>query len=363
MAATSVAVNRDFETALGEYTKGRKRVSDGMYSFLRALVYLFTTCAVTMAAFYGMQLGESLLFKVVIVLTAVGIECAVVFFSAVIYPEGVITVAKVLSGVLLPALSLFTVMSFMISQQFAADNSGLEGLRRDVARLEAAAGRLDITKREDRGTIQVTNNRIEEAREKLRRAEAAGEGSKATAIYHYIAKTTGASVEWVILMIRFAWGLCFVCLTVALDAYVDTRLYSPSSLKRWIDAWKEEGRLFDDARAWRPDAPKIEAPRVEEVKEEEDRTPILHYSAPRVRRPVAKADRYRRTEREDGDGLWEEVYQRVRDAVESGEVKPSVAKIKELAKGTDNAYLAIDRLLKDGVIIQGDNGRYQLASA
>jgi hypothetical protein len=197
-----------------------------------------------MAASYAVQLGETIVFKIVIILAAVGIECAVVFFSAVIYPRWVLGLNQLIAGVLLPLLSLFTVMSFMVSQQFAADHKMEELGKSYIQSLQADAGRLSIEDRKDRGSLQVTRDRIEEMFDKLSHVK----GSSATAIYHYIGKTFGISVETVVLMVRALWALCFVSLCVALDAYVDLRLYSKEGLDRFIGEWNEERSILEKAR-------------------------------------------------------------------------------------------------------------------
>lgn len=339
MTAPTISISPStFEVALKEFSRDRKRVSDGMYTFLRCLVVLMTSCAVTMAAFYGAQLGESWLFKLVIIATAIGIECAVVFFSAVIYPPAVLKSANVLAGVLLPALSLFTVMSFMVSQQFASDNSAVESLKREVARLETSLERLDIGNAKDRGTIKITNDRLAAARSQLLREEAEGRGSKATAIYHYLAHTFGVSVETIILAIRFLWGICFVSLTIALDAYVDTRLYSASALDKWVGEWRKEQALLK----------KYSHGTFSEARNEEQESD--------------ENDRHRRAER-GGEEIPEDLYREVREKVMKKEIPVTVRAIKTVARGSDNAYQAIDRLLKEQVIYQKDNGRYDLASS
>jgi hypothetical protein len=238
------ALDQDFDTALRTFLHGKRKVSEGMHTFLRCLVVLFTTCAVAMAASYAVQLGETTIFKAVIILTAVGIECAVVFFSAVIYPKWVLGLNQLIAGVLLPLLSLFTVMSFMVSQQFAADHKMDELGKSYIQSLQSDAGRLSIADRRDRGSLQVTRDRIEEMFDRLSHVR----GSSATAIYHYIGKTFGVSVETVVLLVRALWALCFVSLCVALDAFVDLRLYSKEALNRFIAEWHEEKGILERAR-------------------------------------------------------------------------------------------------------------------
>jgi hypothetical protein len=355
--AISTASAESFESAFEKEFAGRKRVSEDMRTFLRALVYLMTTCAVAMAASYAMQLGETWWFKAVIIATAVGIEAAVVFFSAVIYPAPVLRVNQILAGVLLPVVSIFTVASFMVSQQFAQDHAVQEMAKGYVQSLNADAANLSATNQADRGSLAAVRNRIEGMFRDLRGVK----GSKATAIYHYIADTIGASVEAVVLAVRLMWALCFVSLCIALDAYVDTRSYSERGMEKWIEAWQRERELFERAKAWRPARAVASGPRDEERSEvetdDEREVPILHYSAPRSR-----GERYRR-EAVVEEGIDEETYQKIRAAVINGEISPSVRSVLKLAKGMDRTYSAIDRLKDEGVVTQAENGRYRLATA
>jgi hypothetical protein len=360
MSTASIA-HHSFEQEIQTYTANRKEVSDGMYKFLRVLVVLFTCCTVSMAAAYSWELGQSLIFKCVVVATAVGIECALVFLSAVVFPRSVLFFNMCIACVLTPLLSIFMCLSFINSQQFAADNSGLEGLRNDVKTHEANLARLDIGRAEDRGTIQITNNRIREARSRLAEAEAEGAGSKATATYHFVAKTFDVPVESVFLGIRVLWAICFISLAIALDGLADTKLVSPASLKKWAEGRVASRKMMLDL-AGKMDGQTTAKPTSQtarrEEKEEKAEAPILHFEAP----SGTDKSRFRRTDGE-GEGIDENTYQKIKNAVVAKEITPSVRSVLRLSKGMDRAYAAIDRLKSEGVVAQGQNGRYQLASA
>jgi biopolymer transport protein ExbB/TolQ len=235
------------------------------------------------------------------------------------------------------ALSVWASATFYCSQQYAAEHAGTESLRSEMTRLEEQRGKLDITQIGDRGTIQKLSNRIEEASRELRKSEASGVGASGNAIYKFTARTVGVSVETVILAIRLAWSMTFALAAISLGSYIH-------SVRRVEQASERSHNTKE----------RSERARVGVAETEEEEIPVLHFDAPA---------RHRARRSEDGSDLFEHLYQRVKAAVKSGEVKPSVAKIKKLAKGTDNAYIAIDRLIKEGVIFQSENGRYQLASA
>lgn len=73
-----------------------------------------------------------------------------------------------------------------------------------------------------------------------------------------------------------------------------------------------------------------------------------------------KAARFRRKAGR-GDGLSEELYQRIRTKLLRGELPPTVAAIKRVARGTKRTYLVIDRLQSERVVRQAENGRYQVS--
>lgn len=229
------------------------------------------------------------------------------------------------------ALSVWASATFYCARHYAAEHAGIETLRSEIIRFEEERGKLDITQIRDRGTIQRLSDRIESATKELRKAEAEGKGASSNAIYTFAARALGISIDTVILCVRLAWSMTFGLAAIALGSYI----HSMRRLEH--DQTERSERIEEDTG-----------------KEE---SPILHFDTT-ARRHAPSRSGYRRTDRTD-DGLWEHIYQRVKAAVQSGEVKPSVAKIKVLAKGTDNAYLAISRLMKEGVIEQAENGRYQ----
>ncbi len=69
--------------------------------------------------------------------------------------------------------------------------------------------------------------------------------------------------------------------------------------------------------------------------------------------------RFRR-EKRGGDSIKENVYQRIRSAIVSREIEPSVRSIAKVAKSMKYGYQAIDRMVGEGVIAQSANGRYKV---
>ncbi len=240
---TSTAVATTFEAEFEKFTSDRRQVSDRMYSLLHALVGIMTACSIAFAAFYATQLGESLIFKAVIALAAVGVECSLVFFAALMYPRPVLQVFGAIAGVGVVAISIFTAASFLLSQQYGKDNEVSEARKAYVAKLQASLAQVDVTAQEDRGTIARLNDRIERGLDSLKGVK----GRKATAIYHDIAQALGYPVEVVSLWIRLFWALVFVSIAVALASYLET-IYCPKSLGRWVSELKRKEELLADAR-------------------------------------------------------------------------------------------------------------------
>jgi hypothetical protein len=169
-------------------------------------------------------------------------------------------------------------------------------------------------------------------------------GSKATAIYHYIADLSGASVEAIVLAVRGLWALCFVSLTIALDAFVDRRLYTQRTMERWYQERENAENFIARFRRSPSARPVEETKMVDREREETDDDTAVRF----------------RRQKGEGDRLSEEVYKRIRQKLLSGTLSPSVRSLKQEARGADNAYQALDRLQKEGVIFQAANGRYQL---
>jgi heme/copper-type cytochrome/quinol oxidase subunit 4 len=345
-AQISTAVATSFEAEFEKFTAERRQVSDRMYGLLHALVAVMTACSIAFAAFYATQLGESFAFKAVIALAAVGVECSLVFFAAVMYPRPVLQIFGAIAGIGVVAISIFTAASFLLSQQYGKDNETTEARKAYVAKLQASLERMDVTAEEDRGTIARLNDRIERGLDSLKGVK----GSKATAIYHDIAQALGYPVEVVSLWIRLFWALVFVSIAVALASYLEI-IYCPKSLGRWVDELKRRETLLADARR---DFQHIAlAPSSTSSPDSDTETDSAGESTPA---------RWRRKNRGNGAQLPEKTYQEVKLALQSGRLIPTVDAIKGVTRGTDDAYQAIDRLMGEGVIFQAANGRYRRAN-
>lgn len=331
----------NFEVDYSNYIGTRTYVSNGLYSGLRFLVVLLLGCSVAFGVFQGIQLGESLAFKVGISALFVAIEGSLVFFAAVVYPDGVRWVACLIAGVGVIALSVMTTAGFLLSQQYAQEHKLDDVKRAYVERLQTQASMLSVTNVKDRGSLGILNNRIEEGLRDLDTVK----GSKSTAFFHGLSATSGYSVEAIQFLGVILVAITSLTTSIALSSYLE-RLYCSKSLVKWSSDYQVRHKILSAAHKMITGGGPIallseDSESLEMVGEEGE-------------------SRYRR-QSGGGDELSESVYQRIKSGLISRELQPSVASIKRAARGSDNAYQAIDRLKREGVLFQAKNGRYGLA--
>jgi hypothetical protein len=209
--------------------------------------------------------------------------------------------------------------------------------------------RLDIANRSDRGSIAVLNNRIEAADREIAKMKGATPETKSTAIYHYLAKATGYSVEAVSLALRGLYGLIVVCTAVALAGYLET-LYCPSSLKTWLRSYEIQTRDINASRS-RLEALTYEGGERLQLGETPGEVTTTSESSvgPRHRRSLG-----------EGVGVSDKMYQQVKEkvgALSSGQAVP-VHSIRTITKRQPQAYACVDRLISEGIVKQENNGRY-----
>lgn len=325
----------NFQAALAEYMGERKCTSDGLLLLGRVLVVMGTTVAVAMATAYAWKLGENPASRAVTISAAVFIEWAVVFVSAHLLPRWVLTGAKTVAAIGILSFSLLSAASFMLSQQWAAENKALTSVQAQLAADQADLAKLDISKASDRGTIRITKDRIRENQERLAEAQASGQGDGATAIYHWAGNAFGCQMETILLWVKLLWALSFVALCVALDAYLDS-LYSPAEIARFAKRWDKQRAAL---------APYLG---LDEEAYPERNTP----SAPRkVREPGVQRPRPAESGDTGTEGIKGSRYERVRDAIVSGQVKPSVRAVKEFAQtNSETATKYLGKLEAEGLI-------------
>lgn len=328
------------------YQTDRRAVSDRMYTLLHSLVILLTGCSICIAGAYAWGLGEGAPQSAILTATAVGIEVALVFFAAVMYPKPIMAVFGLVAGVGVLLISILTITSFLLSQQHQQEHVDIKHRESYRAGLMADRAKLDISSSKDRGTMAILSNRIEEADKALLGMKSRVPETKSTAVYHYIAKSFGYPVEAVSLALRGFYGLIVVCTAVALAGYLET-IYSPRSLGQWLRTYESQTKTINGA--------------VERLSN------IQIAASKRLEIPVAKGettdtietgDRHRRVA---GVGdVPDSLYSKVKNSVlsiKAGGAVP-VHQVRSITKRQTLAYGCIDRLLSDGVVRQESNGRY-----
>jgi hypothetical protein len=292
-------------------------------------------------------LGEGAPQSAILTATAVGIEVALVFFAAVMYPKPIMAVFGLVAGVGVLLISILTITSFLLSQQHQQEHADIKHRESYRAGLMADRAKLDISSSKDRGTIAILSNRIEEADKALLGMKSRVPETKSTAVYHYIAKTFGYPVEAVSLALRGFYGLIVVCTAVALAGYLET-IYSPRSLGQWLRTYESQTKTINGA-----------VERLSNIQ--------VAAQARRLEIPVAasesielaeSADRHRRVA---GAGeVPDSLYSKVRESVSSMEAGAAVPvhRVRAITKRQGLAYSCIDKLMSDGVVRQEANGRY-----
>lgn len=331
---------------IDSYQTDRRAVSDRMYSLLHCLVILLTGCSICIAGAYAWGLGEGVPQSAILTATAVGIEVALVFFAAVMYPKPVMAIFGLIAGVGVLLISILTITSFLLSQQHQQEHADIRTREAYRAGLLADRAKLDISNAKDRGTMAILSNRIEEADRALSGMKARVPETKSTAVYHYIAKSFGYPVEAVSLALRGFYGLIVVCTAVALAGYLET-IYSPRSLGQWLRTYESQTKTINGA-----------VERLSNIQ--------VAAQARRLEIPVAESDsdsieandRHRRTAGagEVPDSLYNKVKTEVA-SLASGAAIP-VHQVRAITKRQTLAYGCIDRLLNENLIKQEANGRY-----
>lgn len=328
---------------IDSYQNDRRAVSDRMYTLLHCLVILLTGCSICIAGAYAWGLGEGVPQSAILTATAVGIEVALVFFAAVMYPKPVMFVFGLIAGVGVLLISILTITSFLLSQQHQQEHADIRQREAYRAGLMADRAKLDISNPQNRGTMAILSNRIEEADRALLSMKARVPETKSTAVYHYIAKSFGYPVEAVSLFLRGLYGLIVVCTAVALAGYLET-IYSPRSLGQWLRTYESQTKTINGA-VERLNSLQVAASRRLEIPVSEPES-------------VDSADRHRRTA---GVGdVPDSLYGKVKVSIASlapGAAVP-VHQVRAITKRQGLAYGCIDRLLDDGLVRQEKNGRY-----
>ena len=109
------------------------------------------------------------------------------------------------------ALSVFSATAFLVGQQYTKDSYDVALQRRNIEILQTVYNQHHQLQ---------TGQRLERETAKLTAMIQSRGGDGATAIYHLIAKATGYSTESVTLNVRIIWSLVFVLAGIAIASHI-----------------------------------------------------------------------------------------------------------------------------------------------
>lgn len=266
-------------------------------TYYRVLIIVTALTVIANAAFnigYGVSQGVTITGAILTGL-AFGLgDLILVCIGHLYIPRPITNMMGFISVVGLIALSVFSATAFLIGQQYAKDSYDVALQRRNVEILQSVYNQHHQLQ---------TGQRLERETAKLTTMVKERGGDGATAIYHLIAKGTGYTVEVVTLVVRITWSLVFVLAGIAMAGYIqDIKITRPTKKR------KEEtkSRTVQDTQT-------------------------------------------------DGDASAR--YQRIKEQVRGGELKPSVRSlVSSGSMRTQTAQKYLAAMAEEGVINRNGNG-------
>ena len=278
--------------------------------YYRVLIIVTALTVVANAAFnigYGVSQGVTIGGAILTGL-AFGLGDVILVCIGHLYiPRPITNAMGFLSVLGLIALSVFSATAFLIGQQYAKDSYDVALQRKNVEILQSVYNehhQLQTGKRLERETAKLTTMVQERG------------GDGATAIYHLIAKGTGYAVEVVTLIVRITWSLVFVLAGIAMAGYIqDIKTTRPATIPK----------------------------------------------TPEGQQPAEEKPRSRTVQDTKTQGEASARYERLKEQVRGGELKPSVRSL--VASGgmrTQTAQKYLAAMAEEGVLSRNGNG-YHLA--
>ena len=269
--------------------------------YYRVLIIVTALTVIANAAFnigYGVSQGVTIGGAILTGL-AFGLGDVILVCIGHLYiPRPITNAMGFLSVLGLIALSVFSATAFLIGQQYAKDSYDVALQRKNVEILQTVYNKHHQLQ---------TGKRLERETAKLTAMVQERGGDGATAIYHLIAKGTGYTVEVVTLVVRITWSLVFVLAGIAMAGYIQ------------------------DIKTTRP-------------------------TKTREKKPKSRTVQDTDTQRDASAR-----YQRIKEQVRGGELKPSVRSLVA-AGGMQNqtAQKYLRSMAEEGVLNRNGNG-YHLA--
>ena len=268
-------------------------------TYYRVLIIVTALTVVANAAFnigYGVSQGVTISGAILTGL-AFGLgDLILVCIGHLYIPRPITNVMGFLSVLGLICLSVFSATAFLIGQQYAKDSYDVALQKRNVEILQSVYSQHHQLQ---------TGHRLERETAKLTTMVKERGGDGATAIYHLIAKGTGYTVEVVTLIVRITWSLVFVLAGIAMAGYIqDIKTTRPTKTR----GDKTKSRTVQDTKT---------------------------------------------------EGIASSRYQRIKEQVRGGELKPSVRSLVS-AGGMQNqtAQKYLTAMAEEGIISQNGKGYY-----
>ena len=326
------------QARIQQYTHGKLEVSNAFYGAMCLVTFLVVACNSVFNGLYGWEQGTT---TVGTYLTAIAYtlgDWTLTILVTLIVPLFIARIAGVLSCLGLVALSVFAAAAFLIGQQYQQENYDITALKQSIE--------------DDREAYQqyhklATAQRIERKQERLSAMLREKGGSGSTAIYHYVADATGHTVEAVSLVVRVSWSAVFVLAAIGLGGYLK-RVYCPASVKAYarfvlgVEGAKQAGEAILSSLEAQMGAPAVAYMTAPKDAVPNDVAPTKKTQKPRKKRAP--------TQDTGTTGSTAQRYEAIRERVQAGTLKPSIAALKRTGMGTATAQTYQQQLLAEGII-------------
>lgn len=324
---------QDFEALIqNKITKekeGRKEVSNGHYAAIVLSMFVIVGCLALQNALYGYTQGSTYAAMALLAVMYFAGDWALAALTSLEKRQTNLTLLLFTAKGGLVLLSFTAGVSFMLSEQQHKDvtNSRVASLEADITANQRAFEEYHKT---------ITAQRLTALRRELEqeRARVGANHHSSTALYLYLSRFTGVSFEAVSFSVRAVWIFVFIvtgmCLSSLLGLlwcpYLEQRAH-----RRIIRAEKAAIKRAKEYRTLQQQAGALQTTRA-----------LRGSRAPTQDTRTAGRASHRYTD--------------LRDKVQRGAVKPSVASLRKLGMGTATAQKYLRQLQVEGVIIRSGQG-------
>ena len=225
----------------------RKLISENTNQVWFMVVVMGALITSAMSCSYMYSLGQTEEDKMILGGTAFGVEILLAFLAVFCMPEWLGSLLRYLACILLPLVAVFSIASFMVSQQWSADHQG------DMAKVAYASS---VTQNLSGHKFSSAAN---EAAVLNRARDAAQEASKVssspqTAIYAYCANALGVSKETFVMLFRLVWAGALLIGVLAIEAWRQTK-FTTKELSNYLKSYHRLNSLLVDLN--RPTSSKL----------------------------------------------------------------------------------------------------------